>query len=51
MAESLADLKQAGIYRLAREGYYEQPHGHYRKEFEEQRREVARALRLNDPVV
>ena len=51
MAEGLADLKRAGIYQLARGGYYEQPQGPYRREFEEQRLEVARALRLNDPVV
>jgi allantoin racemase len=44
MAESLADLKKAGVYQMARVGYYEQPRGLYRKEFEEQRQQQARAL-------
>src|SRR5258705_10366897 len=40
MAEGLADLKRAGIYHLARGGFYEPPQGHYREEIEEQRRPV-----------
>jgi hypothetical protein len=36
---------------LARGGYYEQPHGQYREEFEEQRRKMARALGLKKPAV
>jgi allantoin racemase len=33
MAETMADLKQKGDYRLSRVGYYEKPKGHYRDEF------------------
>jgi allantoin racemase len=47
MAESLADLKQKGVYQLARGGYYEQPKGLYKAEFERERRQVAEALGLN----
>ena len=46
MAEGLADLKRSGVYHLARDGYYEQPAGPYREEFEQQRRHVARSLAL-----
>jgi allantoin racemase len=47
MAESLADLKRKGAYHVARRGYYEQPKGPYREEFERERRNVAKALGLN----
>jgi len=50
MAESLADLKRSGVYHLARAGYYEQPKGLYREEFEQQRRQIAAALKLSEPV-
>ena len=46
MAEGLADLKQGGIYHLARSGFYEQPKGAYRQEFEQQRRHMVQALGL-----
>jgi len=49
MAESLADLKRAGAYRMARGGYYGQPAGPYRQEFEQQRGHVARSLGLETP--
>jgi allantoin racemase len=51
MAESLADLNRAGVYHLARGGFYEQPQGLYREEFEQQRRQIAAALKLNEPAV
>ena len=46
MAEGLADLKQGGVYHLARSGFYEQPKGAYRQEFEQQRRHMVQALGL-----
>jgi allantoin racemase len=46
MAEGLADLKRGGFYHLARSGFYEQPQGLYRQEFEQQRRHVAQSLGL-----
>jgi allantoin racemase len=46
MAEGLADLKRKGVYHLTRAGYYEQPTGLYREEFERERRKVASALGL-----
>jgi allantoin racemase len=47
MAESLADLKQKGVYQLARVGYYEQPKGLYKSEFERERARMADVLGLN----
>jgi len=46
MAEGLADLKRGGLYHLARSGFYEQPQGLYRQEFEQQRRHMAQSLGL-----
>ena len=46
MAEGLADLKRGGLYHLARSGFYEQPQGLYREEFEQQRRHMAQSLGL-----
>ena len=48
MAESLADLKRQGLYTLARNGFYEQPKGHYREQFLQQRRQTAQAHGLKD---
>lgn len=47
MAEGLADLRKMGTYHLARSGFYEQPSGLYKEEFERERRHVADALGLN----
>jgi allantoin racemase len=46
MAETLADLKNRGGYRLSRAGYYEKPSGHYATEFRKARAGFAKAMKL-----
>jgi allantoin racemase len=46
MAETLADLKKRGGYRLSRAGYYEKPSGDFATEFREARAGFAEAMKL-----
>ena len=48
IAETLADLKQKGGYRISRAGYYEKPTGHYATEFAKARAAFAKSMGLDE---